>query len=853
MKTWEEEDAFLAQIAAASAVPTPAPRRGAPKAAHQKRTGFATEAYRVLAGGTRDAVQGTFDAIDDIAAGADAWTYRKWGVRAPVVTFGASANNGVLGIEDGTTAATRLAAERKPLGFQAKTWVPRVAEASTPVGRFGRDMVEFGAGFATGMKGLKGLEALGTVARYSRVTLAGAGAAFANVDPMQGNLANMAKSLGIPDTALTEALAVDEDDTELEARLKNAAADAVGGFAFDAAFKMVATGVRQARGLRVAKDAVQRQASVPDEVLRHDSRFDEQAAVAVDEAIALKATPAPASAGTKAVSPDGQLPLFDNLPESPKAPQVDELEQSLFNIPSKMQGLDETALTRLATSFHDGSGYEVLERLGLNPARIDFAKVLSDGDVSMGRVSEIVERVAEAVQPLALRAGSQPRSWNQTAALANLLGSSEGSVVEAFKGATNMLDAKAWAARQLLGGSAARLTKLAEVARDYADNASSPQYVEFLQALEAQAALQAQFKAATSNVGRALNSLKGTATARDAAERARRLRSAVPGADTSVGSKLPGSTQDTLRALGEAKTPAERKLLIDRIVSARGDTAAVIRLAETHSGVGRYRRAVREFVVGNLFSVGTATVNVVSTAGHIGFRALSHLPVHALAYASGRAGGREYVAARVADSAYVQAILPAFGRGMARTVHLLSHELTEEIQGLAGSFGQNAVEAGIGRVRQHMDDKWGAFTPRFERPDAAHSKAWRVSKETVEQLFDNTDQLPALMRIGLRGLVGIGTGAFNVLGATSRTIRLATIDTTDELFGAVAEQATKAAEASRMAALEGFDRGLQGAELANYARQRADVLLAHSSGARSQGRQRRSDGAGGGSCPHHGP
>lgn len=829
VRSWEEEDAFLAQVAAASISP-PAPRKNTPQrqpqATPQKRVGIATEAFRVLAGGTRDAVQGAFDAADDIAAEADAWTYRKWGVRAPVVTFGSYAQNGVIGVEDGTAAAQRLAAERRPVGFQAKTWVPRVTEAATPVGRFGRDVVEFGVGFATGMKALKGLEGLGTVARYGRVTLAGAGAAFANVEPMQGNLANMAKALGIPDTALTEALAVDEDDTAIEARLKNAASDAVGGFAFDAAFKLVATGVRHARGLRVAKDAIERQASVPDDVLRHDPRLDEQAAEALAETTTAKAAPSATAERPAATGPDGQLPLFDDLQAAPKPSQADQLEQTLLDIPSKMQGLDEAALTSLARSFHDGTGYEVLERLGLNPARIDFAKVLSDGDLSVGRVSEIVERVAEAVQPLAQRAGSQPRSWNQTAALANLLGSSESAVVEAFKGATNMLDAKAWAARQLLGGSAARLTKLAEVAREFAEDAASPQYVEFLRALEAQAALQAQFKAATSNLGRALNSLKGTAVARDAAQRARRIRSVVDGGD---GGASVRSAEDALRALGDAKSSAQRKLLIDRIIQARGDTAAVVRLAENHSGAGRYRRALREFVVGNLFSVGTATVNMVSTAGHIGFRALSHLPVHAFAYASGRAGGREYVAQRVADSTYLQAIIPAFGRGMARTVRLLSDELTEEIQGLAGSFGQNALEGGLGRMRQQMDEKWGAFTPRFERPDASHTKAWRVSKETVEQLFDNTDQLPALMRIGLRGLLGIGTGAFNAVGATSRVIRLATIDTTDELFGAVSQHATQAAEAARMAALEGFDRGLQGPALADFTRQRADVLLANSS------------------------
>jgi len=440
--TFEEEDAFLAQIAAASTDPLPAPKRpaGTPKAAPKERVGFATEALRVIAGGTRDAFQGTLDAMDDIAAGADAWTYRKWGVGTYFV--------------DGQLV-DRKTAERltgKAAGFQAKTWVPKVAENQTAVGRFGRDTVEFGLGFVGGMRALRGMEVAGTVARMARPLAAGAAAAFNNVDPMQGNLLNMAKELGVPANVVTDALAVDEDDEALTARLKNAAADAVGGVAFDAALKTLGLGIRQLRGLKTAKASLERQAAVPDEALRHAPELDTQAAAAVDDAL----QPAAPKSAAEDVGLGKEQSLFKDEPPAAAKPDPEvELEQTLFDIPSKMEGLDEAGLNALAKSFHDGSGYEVLERLGLNPARIDFAKVLSEGDPGVARVSEIVERVAEAVQPIADRAGSKPRSWNQTAMLANLIGASEGQVVASFKGATNMLDAKAWASRQLLGGSAA--------------------------------------------------------------------------------------------------------------------------------------------------------------------------------------------------------------------------------------------------------------------------------------------------------------------------------------------------------------------------------------------------------------
>lgn len=811
-----DEDAILAAMAAAEFAPDPMERSGQQTSTRRPPVTFSSEAWRVVGGGVRDAVQGTLDAADDLAAVVDDWQYRKFGVGSYLVT-GRDADNGVAQLVTKDEVERRT---RKAAGFNARTWVPSVAEAQTPVGRFGRDVVEFGAGFATGSKALKGLDALGTVARYGRVTLAGAGAAFSSVDPMQGNLANMAKELGVPENALMEALAVDEDDSAVEARLKNAAADAATGLAFDGAFKLLAKGVNQLKALKAAKASVEAQEAVPDELLRVDKRLGQPAPQPLE--------PAPKVAGEASAA--DQLPLFDELPPVARPATVDELETALHGIPRKFEGLDEAGLTTLAKSFHDGTGYEVLERLGLDPARIDFARVLSEGEPAVERVTEMVERIAEAVQPIADRAGSKPRTWKQTAILANMVGSNEATVVQAFKGATSLLDAKAWAARQLLAGSAARLTKRAEVARDFADAPAAPQYLEFLQALEAHAALQAQFKAGTSNLGRALNSLKGTATARSAADQARMLKSMVGDADASgQATKAVGSAEDALRALADTTDPKLRRRLIEKVIGAGGDVSKIGRVAEEGTGPARWQRATREFVTGNLFSVGTGTVNLMSTAGHIGFRALSHLPVHALSHVTGKAGGREFVAQRLADRAFTHTIMPAFARGFANTMRLLSDELTGEVQALAGSFGDNSAERGLGQLRQWMDEKWGSYEPRFQRADVVRSKEWRVSKETIEAIMDNHDQLPALMRIGMRGVVGLGTGAFNLAGSAARAIRVLTIDTTDELMGAVAQQATRAAEASRIAALEGFDRGLRGDELASYARQRADVLMQHSS------------------------
>jgi hypothetical protein len=822
---------ILAAMAAEAYTPVPEARAtkapSAPKkAAVPARTSWGQEAFRAVVGGVRDAVQGTANTVDDLDTEIDAWA-RGRGLPGTYTLMGRQASNGIF---EFTSKDKAKAATKDALGGDT---LFEVEDNQSAAGKVSRDLVEFGTSFIGASRALKGVAALGTAARMSAPVAAGAAAAFVDIDPMEGNLANLAKELGVPANVLTEALSVEEDDGAIEARLKNAAADAVTGVAFDAAFKAMAVGIRQVRGLRGARDEMTRQAAVPADALRHAPELEADAVSALTPPAPKAAAEATGLADpkiTKELEPGAQADLFGDLATATKPAQVDELEQALFNIPSNMRGLPEADLLALAKSYHEGTGYEVLKRLGLNPARIDFAKVIGEGDAGVDKVAEMVERIAEAVQPIANEAGSKPRSWTQTSMLANLIGTSEGNVVVAFKGASNMLDAKAWAARQMLGGSAARLTTLAEQARAFIDAPTSQEYIEFLKALEAHAALQAQFKAATSNLGRALNSLKGTATAKNAVDRARRLNSLVPGAtrEKQFGTGI-NTAEGALRALGDAKTPKERQRLIEKIIKHKGDTAALTKIADQSQGPARWQRAVREYVTGNLFSVGTASVNILSTAGHIGFRALARLPVQGLAYATGKAGGRDYVAARVAETAYFNSIVPAFGKGFGRVMRLVSDDLLEEFQGVAGSFGDNAAERGLGRLRTFFNDEWGSFQPRFERADAVRAKEWRVSKETVEALMDNTDQLPALMRMGLRGIVGVGTGAFNVVGSTARVIRLATIDVTDELFGTVSLQATRAAEATRIAALEGFDRGLQGAELAKYARQRADVLLSNSS------------------------
>lgn len=423
------------------------------------------------------------------------------------------------------------------------------------------------------------------------------------------------------------------------------------------------------------------------------------------------------------------------------------------------------------------------------------------------------------------------RARRETAFTANVLGLGESSVVQAFSKKTANIDGYAWAARQTLAGSAARLTKIVEDAKAFVSAPESPQWIEMLKTLEAHAALQAQFKGATSQMARGLASLKGTATAKTTMDKARMLRSLVPDA-SAAGVKTPSaakSPEEWLEAFGDTATPDQRLRLLESILDAKGDLRELGKTAERLAGPRRWQRALREFITGNLFSVGTASANVLGSAGHIAFRSLARLPVHGFAYATGRWEAKEFVAMRAADMAFTSSLAPALWKGLQRVTHMLGEELSEEAHHLAATvYPDSLATKGMEKVREALHDKFGDLAPRFERTDAARTKEWRISADTVQAWRDSVDHGPAFYRAGLRGLIGIGAGVFNGVGATSRVVRLATIDISDELFGTLVQHATMQSEAARLAALEGVHRGLGGDGLAEFVSLRSDALLSNS-------------------------
>lgn len=808
------------QSAVVAPVGRPAQRREpAPRVpVREARTNPFQEAFRATVGGLRDAVQGTADAIDDVAEFMDDQVYKRTGIGTYLVV-GDLADNGVAQFVPFKEYERRT----KTDGFGN---LPQVAENQSTVGKVSREIVEFGASFVGGMRVVRGVGGAAAVARWGRPVVASAAAAFNDIDAMEGNLANTARDLGLPDNFLTEALAVEEDDHVLTARMKNAAADAVIGIPVDAAFGALARGIRHLRGAKAARQEIEETLAVPEEILTQPvAKIDEvPLAAQADEGIEVQLPN-----GQTVDVPNAAKAVPEAIPEqrvmAPEGNPIDEMETVGVEMANRLRGMTVEELDRVADDIMSGAPVReaaARERLGLHPGRIDFSRVLAEGEGPEALV-EMVTRIAREAAPLAQALGSKPRSFDATQALAQLMGVDKGRIVNVWQEKTQNLDVFATAARMFVAGQAEQLVKAAEVAQQYAGSPDSKEWLEFMRQLDAQISLQAMVKGAASNMGRGLRSLGMTTKAAKRMQKAEMIRSALPN-DRDIARGLTGDA--ALRRLADATTTGQREALVRRILDSRGNLRDVVKAVDRAQGPGRFQRATRELVTGWLFSVGTLTANVVGTTLWVGTRALSRFAVHPLGRALGKGMDREWVAAQMADTAYFSVMTASLARGFQNASRLIASDLLAEAQGIVA--GSDKAVQWVGKGREWLQANYPTVQ-KFERIDAQRTREFFIEPSTVKSWMENANHGPAFFRYGLKSLIGVASGLVNATGASARLIRAGTIDVADELFGHTVIQAERMAQAAKHAAREGFDLGHTGDALKKYVDQRAKTLFDESS------------------------
>ncbi|MEM7319019.1 MAG: hypothetical protein AAF408_08345 [Pseudomonadota bacterium] len=190
------------------------------------------EAGTQIIGGVRDAAHGALTGLAEF----DRWASDALGL--PMLQ---------IRNEQGEFELDVLSPEERE-GIEPQVHLPEIREANTVTGGMIRGVTQFLTGFAGGMRVLKGIGGATVAAQTGRAVGASGISDFAAFDGHEERLSDLVQSVPALQNPVTEYLASDMDDSELEGRLKNVAEGAMS----DA----ILTGLVVAlRGVRIARRA----------------------------------------------------------------------------------------------------------------------------------------------------------------------------------------------------------------------------------------------------------------------------------------------------------------------------------------------------------------------------------------------------------------------------------------------------------------------------------------------------------------------------------------------------------------------------------------------------------------------
>lgn len=360
--------------------------------------------------------------------------------------------------------------------------------------RFTGSIVEpigkFVMGFVTGKRGLQAVDWLqGTTktAKFANATVAGAVSDVAVFDGHEGRLSNMIESVPALSNPVTEWLAADEDDGELEGRIKGV----LEGAGVGAVFESVMVGLKGVKAWRT-------------------NRAIEQAVKKADETrVPLPETPAPRPEPEAPKTTDDTVQEGVKSAEEPEAPKqtAEELiEQHKADnrrtVQQTMQVTDEQAVAfRKAMAAGDEEAASAVLK-DFNENNIDWSKI-EDGD----DIKQILLTTEKVFADLITDAKGGVQSNAQTRMLANLVDATPAEIGNLFRDTRGGggIAARFYAAQRTMMASAAEVKRTAR--ESLANPGSSRHQADALRALQVHAAIQAEVKGAQTEIARALQGM----------------------------------------------------------------------------------------------------------------------------------------------------------------------------------------------------------------------------------------------------------------------------------------------------------------------------------------------------------
>lgn len=354
----------------------------------------------------------------------------------------------------------------------------------------------------------------------------------------EGNLANFIQEYPSLQNPITEFLAVDGDDSEGAARLKNAAADAALGLPIEG----LLGSLRALRASRAAKKALDAEEVVAEVDAPDLGSMKSTPAPKVEPEVPAPKTAEPIEA-PKVAAKDADVPPEDAVvgqlsedvkatkeeiavldeatkktgePDSPYAAQgesatLDELSQKL--------GVDGAKLDELRAKIESGEAKpeDVSKLLGFNHEHVDWKKI--GGKDAAEDVAGLMNTVTQVFEEALGKAGGARVSTKAINEMAGKLGMTMDGVAglwQRTRGRSGKgIAAEFFAARTVLWSSAKHLKGLADAVRK--GTAHPEQMLEFVTHLRRHATLQAVMKGTQSEIARALYFMRAQAGANEMA------------------------------------------------------------------------------------------------------------------------------------------------------------------------------------------------------------------------------------------------------------------------------------------------------------------------------------------------
>ncbi len=365
----------------------------------------------------------------------------------------------------------------------------------------------FLVGFFTGKKALQGANLLQGSARTTQIANAFAAGAFADMavfDGHEARLSDLIQSVPALQNPVTEFLASDEDDGELEGRLKNVLEGGGLGVASEALIRAVGAGIRaikKARQSRAIDEAV-------NAARENEVRIDDLPARDVPDETPIRE-------GDELVEPGQQRAAAESLEDLAQRPASieeaaragdgaadDVAEETIEQTIRSTVELRPEQVRALAQAVRDGNEEAAAAVLkDFNETTFNWQRI-ENGEQIKALLGETERIFADTIDDV--KGGVQ--SNVQTRRLASQVGASAEEVTRLFRDVSGDqgIAARFYAAQRIMLASAQELRRLGEIAkrtRAPADEA------RLLHQVQVHAALQAEVKGAQTEIARALQAM----------------------------------------------------------------------------------------------------------------------------------------------------------------------------------------------------------------------------------------------------------------------------------------------------------------------------------------------------------